>query len=299
MSRRLRSPWTWLGVAAVLGLAIVALSSARPSASAAIGSPCGTAARPPRTYHHVIWVVMENHAYQQIIGSSSAPYLNRLAARCGSATRFSAEAHPSLPNYVAMTSGSSQGIGDDAGPSSHPLKAASIFSALGRGGWRALQESMPSSCALRDSGAYAVKHNPAAYYTNVRGACRARDVPLGTTPNLSARFTFVTPNLCHDMHDCSVSAGDAWLKRFLPKVFAGREYRAGGTAVFVTWDEDDQSSGNHIATLVIAPSVKKGAASGSPFDHYSMLRTTEELLGLRTSLGRAASAASMRGAFNL
>jgi hypothetical protein len=294
-----RSRWTWPAAAAVLAVAIVALPSARPGASATIGPSCGTAARPPATYDHVIWVVMENHAYSQIVGSSSAPYINQLAAQCGSAARFSAESHPSLPNYVAMTSGSTQGIGDDANPSSHRLKAASIFSQLGPRGWRALQESMPSRCVRHDSGTYAVRHNPATYYTGVRAACRARDVPLGATPNLSARFTFVTPNLCHDMHDCSVAAGDAWLKGFLPKVFAGRGYRAGRTAVFVTWDEDDGSSANHIDTLVIAPSVRPGTAPGAPFDHYSMLRTTEQLLGLQTFVGKAASAASMRGAFNL
>jgi hypothetical protein len=267
--------------------------------SAAAGPSCGTVAKRPATYDHVVWVVMENRAYSQIIGSPSAPFINRLASRCGLATRFSAETHPSLPNYIAMTSGSTQGITDDDGPGSHPLNARSIFSQVGRRGWRSLQESMPSSCALRDGDGYAVRHNPAVYYTNLRAACRANDVPLDATPNLAARFTFVTPNLCNDMHDCDVSTGDAWLKRFLPKVFSSRQYRAGRTAVFLTWDEDDHSSANHIATLVLARSVKPRTTSDTPFDHYSMLRTTEELLGIKTFLGSAASAKSMRGAFNL
>jgi hypothetical protein len=274
-------------------------TSGTSGTSARIGPPCGTAAKPPATYDHVVWVVMENRAYSQIAGSPSTPYINRLAARCGLATNFSAEAHPSLPNYIAMTSGSTQGITDDLGPASHPLQAPSIFSQLGPRGWRSLEESMPSSCARGDAGAYAVRHNPAAYYTNLRTACRANDVPLATTPNLAAKFTFVAPNLCHDMHDCGASAGDAWLKRFLPKVFASRQYRSGTTAVFLTWDEDDDSSDNHIATLVLAPAVKPRTRSAAPFDHYSMLRTTEELLGLTTFLGDAASAQSMRGAFNL
>ncbi|HEV8104493.1 MAG TPA: hypothetical protein VGP69_12245, partial [Gaiellaceae bacterium] len=91
----------------------------------------------------MIWIVMENHSYGQIIGSHDAPYLNSLAHKCGLAANFSAESHPSLPNYVAMTSGSTQGISDDGDPSEHQLSVQSIFSQLG-GGWRALDESMPS-----------------------------------------------------------------------------------------------------------------------------------------------------------
>lgn len=274
-------------------------NTASATASAPAAGPCGTALTPPATYDHVVWVVMENHSYSQIIGSSSAPYVNQLAGECGSATNFTAESHPSLPNYIAMTSGSTQGITDDNGPSSHPLNVASIFSQLGSGGWRSLEESMPSNCDQSDSGEYAVRHNPAAYYTNISADCAVYDVPLGSTPDLSAKFTFVTPNLCDDMHDCSVATGDSWLSTFLPKVFASAQYQAGRTAVFLTWDEDDSASGNHIATLAIAPSVAPGTTSGTAFTHYSMLRTTEELLGLGTFIGNAATATSMRSAFTL
>ena len=265
--------------------------------SVAAAGPCGTVATPPSTYEHVVWVVMENKAYSQIIGSKGAPYINQLRHQCGSASRFFAEAHPSLPNYIAMTSGSTHGITDDSGPSSHRLAGASIFSQVGSG-WRSLQESMPSDCQLSNSGRYAVRHNPAAYYSAIRAACPSHDVPLGSTPNLSARFTFVTPDLCHDMHDCNVKTGDAWLSAWLPKLFASSQYRAGRTAVFLTWDEDDRSADNHIATLVLAPSVRAGTASSKKFDHYAMLRTTEQLLGLGF-LGKAATAPGMRGAFNL
>jgi hypothetical protein len=241
---------------------------------------------------------MENQAASSIVGSPKAPYINTLRSQCGSATRFFGEGHPSLPNYIAMTSGTTHGITDDTAPSAHPLGGPSIFSQVGSTGWRALEESMPSNCLLGNSGSYAVRHNPATYYTSIRTACGRRDVPLGATPDVSARFTFVTPNVCNDMHDCGVSAGDAWLKAFLPKLFAGSTYRQGRTAVFLTWDEDDHSTNNNIATLVIAPSVKAGATSATRFDHYSMLRTTEQMLGLGY-LGHAAGAKSMRRAFNL
>jgi hypothetical protein len=269
-------------------------ASAVPVAAA---GPCGSTATAPATYDHVVWVVMENKAYTSIIGSPSAPYINQLATQCGSASQFFAETHPSLPNYIAMTSGSPQGIADDNPPSSHPLNVPSIFSQL-PGSWRSLQESMPSNCLLTNFGLYAARHNPAAYYTNIRTECASLDVPLVSTPDVSARFTFVTPNLCNDMHDCGVATGDAWLSAFLGRVFSGAEYRAGRTAVFVTWDEDDSTQSNHIATLVAAPSVVPGTISAARFDHYSMLRTTEEMLSLGF-VGNASTAASMRRALNL
>ena len=252
------------------------------------------AATPPAS--HVVWIVMENKSYEQVIGSSKAPYINSLAGTYGLATNLSAESHPSLPNYIAMTSGSTQGVTDDAGPGSHPLSAESIFGQT-HGDWRALQESMPTNCAQSGRGGYAVRHNPAVYYTRLAAECASRDVPLGATPDISAKFTFITPNLCHDMHDCSVATGDAWLKSFVPAVLATPEYGSGGTVVFLTWDEDDGGRKNHIATIVISPKTR-GVQDATAFNHYSLLRTTEELLGLPL-LGAAGTAPSMLAAFKL
>ncbi len=241
---------------------------------------------------------MENHSYDDILGSgSSAPFTRSLAKACGSATNFHAETHPSLPNYIAMTSGSTHGISDDNSPSDHRLTGASIFSQLGSH-WKALEESMPHPCQRTDTGQYAPRHNPAVYFTNVAGTCSKQDVRLGSRPDLSARFTFITPNLCHDMHNCSASTGDRYLSTLVPKLVKSKQYKAGRTALFITWDEDDGSVSNQIATLVIAPHVKAGATSGARFTHYSMLRTTEELLGLK-KIGAARTARSMRSAFGL
>lgn len=240
---------------------------------------------------------MENHGFDEAVDPTQAPYTADLAARCGLATAFTAETHPSLPNYIAMTSGSTQGIHDDDGPDAHRLGAESIFSQTA-GDWRALEESMPAPCAKDNAGDYAVRHNPAVYYSSIAAECATKDVPLGDTPDLSARFTFVTPNLRNDTHDASVAVGDAWLATFVPKLLASPEYRAGRTALFLTWDENDGGAGNRIATLVVAPSVPPGTRVGTPFTHYSLLRTTEEMLGIPTILGDAASAASMRAAFH-
>jgi hypothetical protein len=267
--------------------------SATPTATSP--RPCGTAIAAPATYDHVVWILMENHSYSEIVGSPSAPYINQLAGECGLATNYFAVSHPSLPNYIALTSGSTQGIADDKPPSSHPLSVPSIFSQLDPGNWRSLEESMPSGCDQSDSGEYAVRHNPAAYYTNLSD-CSSLDVPLGTTPDLSAKFTFVTPNLIDDMHDGTIQQGDSWLSTFVPKVLSSPEYQAGKTAVYITWDEDDSSQSNQVATVVVAPSITPGTRSGTLFNHYSMLRTTEEQLGLGL-LSNAATATSMRTAF--
>jgi phosphatidylinositol-3-phosphatase len=268
-----------------------------PRTVAATSAACRTGAGRRAPLRHVVWIVMENQAYSSVVGSGAAPYLTRLAASCGLATRFSAEAHPSLPNYIAMTSGSTQGITDDADPSAHRLTARSLFSQLGTR-WRALDESMPRACDLADSGQYAVRHNPATYYTGIRAQCAAQDLPLTAGSRLTAPFTFVTPNICDDMHSCSIQDGDRWLAGWLPRLLRAPQYRSGSMVVFITWDEDDGSADQHIPTIVISRHTRPGTRSATSFDHYSLLRTTEEILGL-PKLGAAAHAASMRGAFGL
>jgi phosphatidylinositol-3-phosphatase len=269
--------------------------------------PCGVAPTPPAVYRHVVWIVLENKAWHDVMGSTApAPNIKRMAHLCGVASDFSGEAHPSLPNYIAMTSGGTQGVTDDSGPSSHQLSVGNIFQQAGQ--WRALEESMPTNCSTSDTGDYAVRHNPPLYYVGLQPSCPARDVPLGATPNLSARFTFITPNTCHDMHSSTcasttndeVRAGDTWLGPFLKKVIATPQYRSGTTAVIVTWDESSHGdpATQRIPTLVIAPSVRRGTVATQHFDHYALLRTTEELLGLHTFLGAAGSAQSMRTAFH-
>ncbi|HET8672482.1 MAG TPA: alkaline phosphatase family protein [Thermoleophilaceae bacterium] len=291
-------------LAAAVVLALVFVSAGHKASSAtrrapAHIQPCGQHTAKNARYDHVVWIVMENKSFGDVIGSSSAPFTNALASACGLAENFHGETHPSLPNYIAMTSGSTHRIRDDAAPSSHRLRGASIFSQLGRG-WRALQQSMPRPCARTDSGRYAVRHNPATYYTSLRRSCARQNVRLRTgTPDISARFTFITPNLCSDTHDCGVSTGDRFLRGIVTRIGSSAEYRQGRTALFITWDEDDGSASNHIPTLVVAPGTPAGTTSRTRFNHYSLLRTTEELLGIRHKLGAAARARSMRGAFGL
>lgn len=269
----------------------VATSPGAPSAT----QPCGLP--DAGGIDHVVWILMENRAADDVVGSSSAPYLASVARACGLATNYDGVAHPSLPNYIALTSGSTHGITDDSGPGSHPVPGPSIFSLLGDR-WASWQEAMPSPCDRTSSGEYAVRHNPAAYYTDLGPGCTAHDVALPATPDPVAAFTELTPNLCHDMHDCSTRTGDAWLSAELPLILDSATYRAGHTAVFITWDENE-SGGTAVPCYVIAPSVTPGTRAATAFNHYSLLRTTEELLGLHPLLGAAATVASMSSAFGL
>jgi len=295
---------------------IVGLGAASVGAATRKKGPCGTARPSKVRFKHVIWIFEENHSFGSIIGSSQAPYINALAHECGLATNYHNITHPSLPNYVGATSGLRVAqltpFKADCTPSAIcSTKTKSIFAQTSS--WRSYEDSMPSNCYKRYSGGYAPRHNPAIYYTKLTG-CARKDVPyirLGSDlahGHLQA-FSFITPSLMHDMHDGTVAQGDTWLKAHLPKILHSRAYRSDTTAVFITWDEGEGGTsqtcatnatdvGCHVATIVISPSTKPGTKSGKLFNHYSLLRTTEQLLGL-PALGEAGSAKSMRKAFGL
>jgi len=308
----------------VLGVTTAAVSAAAASPAtapreaaprAAATGPCGTVTTPPH-YTHVIWVWMENHSYNTIIGSSQAPYLNSLAKECGLATNYHNVDHPSLPNYIAATSGLSFSAIQKFTPDCNPVpgcdtSAPSIF---GQGEtWKAYEESMPSNCAKSDSGEYAVRHDPPPYYTTLKN-CSTLDVPYTQlAKDLAAgklpAFSWITPNLIDDMHDGTIADGDTWLSKNLPAIFNSPEYKSGTTALFITWDEGEGGTvdncaksttdvGCHVATLVVSPSTRPGTKSGTLFNHWSLLATAEQLLGL-PKLGEAASNGSMVSAFNL
>ncbi len=165
---------------------------------------------------------------------------------------------------------------------------------------------MVDHCQLQSGGRYAVKHNPQPYYVNAsdRAACQRDNVPLGALDRGALAddlanghlptFAFITPDLCNDTHDCDVTTGDRWLENWVGKILASPTYQAGATVVFIVWDEPTP-----MPILVIAPTTPSGVVSQTAFDHYSLLRTTEELLDISPYLGGAATAQSMRSAFQL
>jgi phospholipase C len=305
--------------ALVLVAALGAGSTATAAPKARASGPCAATRHAGSRWRHVVWIWMENHSYDQTVGSGDAPYLNATLVRsCGLATNYHNVSHPSLPNYVAATSGGTQGISSDCSPSSCPTAAASIFSQAAAAGltWRGYDESMPGPCSRSDAGRYAPKHNPAVYYSRLRASCGRADLPLTAlsgdlaTGRLPA-FAFVTPDLCSDTHDCPVATGDAWLRTWIGRLTASRAYRQGSTAIFLTWDEGEGGStsdcalnrtdpGCHVPLVVIAPGVRPGLRSARLANHYSLLRATEDMLGLG-HLGHATdpSSAGLRRAFGL
>lgn len=293
----------------------LSLFGVTPVAEAA-SAPCGTTTVAHTSYKHVLWIFMENHSYGDVVGSSGAPYTNQLAKQCGLATNYHNITHPSLPNYIAATSGlplsGVQKFTSDCSPSaSCSTTSSSIFSQTSS--WRAYEDSMPTACDKSNSGEYAARHNPPIYYSTLRG-CATKDVPYtrlktDLAKNTLPAFGFITPDLIHDTHDGTIAQGDAWLSSNLPPILNSTAYRTGSLVVFLTYDEGEHGSssdcaqnttdvGCHVLTIVMSKSTPKGKRSSKLFNHYSLLRTTEEILHLPL-LRQAKTANSMRSAFSL
>ena len=234
---------------------------------------------------HVFVIVMENRSYSQAIQGG---YTARLAAAYGAATNYHGVTHPSLPNYLALTSGSTWGIADDG---YHVLPAGGLGAQLTRAGisWRAYMEGMSAGC-YNSPYPYALKHNPFAYYG---GTCPSQVVSFGRFAHDMAagpaRFVWITPGLCHDGHDCSTSVADAWLAQTVPAIMATDAWRQGGV-LYVTWDEGEDAA-NSVLTLVVRPGMGERRRARA-YTHYSLLATIETELGL-PRLGAAARASTM------
>ena len=285
-----------LALAKVTPTPTVAATAAAPAAAATQATPPPPpppAAGGGPSFSHVFVIVMENHEYGSVMGNPAAPYTNGLVARYGLATNYFAASHPSLPNYLALTAGSTFGIASDC--TTCFVSATNIADQVERSGrsWKAYMEAMPVPCYTgASSGNYAMKHNPFIYYSDIRNntaRCTAHVVPftqfwvdmstgVGVVPN----FVWITPNMCNDTHDCPVGTGDTWLRSVVPTITGSAAFRNGGV-VFVTWDEGASSAGccsgswgGHVATLVIAPNAISGFRSGTPENHYGLLRTIED-----------------------
>jgi hypothetical protein len=254
---------------------LLATALAIPTIGAVGVAPSAAAMRP------LVIVVMENHERSDLVGSSSAPYLNGLRSRGIDFTNYVGVTHPSLPNYLALASGSTAGkSGSDSIQAGEISGMTTIWNQLQNNGigWRVYEEGMPRTCYDgTSSGEYVLRHNPAIPFSAVfrsSTACGrvqryASGVPL-------APVTFVTPNLCHDMHDCSVATGDSWLKANIQPMI-----QAGATVV-ITFDEGDSSTGGggNIYTVVVGSGVTHRVNSYR-YNHYSLLAAIEHRFGLR------------------
>ena len=278
-----------------------ALLVAATAAWAGTTFSAGGTAAPKVRFRHVILIVFENHEADDVLGNSDAPTFNRLATRYATIKNYTAVAHPSLPNYLALVSGSTHGIESDC--TSCLVDGRSLADTLqaSRKTWKTYAEGLPSAGFTGvSSDRYVRKHVPFLYFRrNLTPTRIRRIVPLTQfLPDLRAArlptFSLVVPDLCHDMHDCGVATGDAWLSGFVKPLLRGSALR--NSIVFVVFDEGttDDGGGGHVPALAIGPLVRRHASTSAPIDHYGLLRTIEQ--GLRLPLlGQSASARPIRG----
>ena len=258
-----------------------------------------TAAAPVPVFDHVVVIVFENKEATSVLGNRAAPTFNTYARRYSNLTRYYGVTHPSLPNYLALVSGSTQGITTDC--TDCVVDAQSLADTIEASGrtWKTYAEGLPAPGFLGAfSGRYAKKHNPFAYFRDVTTdpARRARLVPLTRlAPDLRAgalpSFSLVVPDLCHSMHDCPVSAGDAWLRSHVAMFL-----KLPKTVVFVVFDEGASSvrGGGHTAALALGTAVRRGSRFTGVTGHYGLLRTIEQAWGLPL-LGQSARVGPITG----
>jgi phospholipase C len=295
-------------LSALLAIVLISFLAAAPRFARPVLVPpsAGAATAPLPAFKHIFVIVLENKAYDRVIGSSKAAYITSLAQQYGLASSYYGITHPSLPNYLALTGGDTFGITSDC--TDCFVDQPNVVDQLEKAGksWKAYMESMPQSCYIGDAAPlYRQKHNPFIYYDDIRNdpARCAKIVPFtefasDLRANQLPNFAWITPNMCNDGHDCSVSTSDTWLKTWVPQIVQSPAWKDDG-ALFITFDEGEKNdgaccsyaNGGQIVTLVISPLGKPGFTSEVPYDHYSLLRTIEQSWGL-PPLGKADCACS-------
>jgi phospholipase C len=249
----------------------------------------------------VLTIMDENHTFAQM--KSGMPYLWSQAQKYGYATNWSAITHPSLPNYLAIASGSTFGISDDYPPSVHNLAGSTVFDqALAAGKTaKVYAESMPSNCNQTNASPYAVRHNPWAYFTVMRTACGQYDASTSTLlvdakNNVLPNAGMVIPNLNDDAHNGTLAGADSWLKQRIPTILASSDFTSGRLAVVITADEGDGTSNTVLTVVLDANLSAKIVTTG--LSHYSLTEFYAQTIGV-TPLLAGKNAPDMRAAFGL
>jgi hypothetical protein len=290
-SRRTRLAMAVVGIGLLLaGVGWLAWSATRapdtgpPEPDGPVPSPLVAAI--PR-FDHVYVVMLENHSFSDIVGAPAAPYLNGLIGQGGLATGWYGLARPSQPNYLALFAGETLNVQDNL---SHDFHERTIADQLEERGltWRVFAEDVPPGCftgeTARDGpdgpGTYARKHEPAISFRQISGnpARCANITDFSHFAPGMANLNLIVPNLCHDMHDCSVASGDAFLAGFIPRIVDAPGWGPNDLLV-VTFDEG-HTADQHISTILVSGRIAPGFRSAVRHDHYSLLRTLEAAWGL-------------------
>jgi hypothetical protein len=270
--------------------------------SLAVLSANGMAQQLP-AFNHVFIVLEENHNYSSVIGSSSMPYLNGLATSYGLATQYYANTHPSIGNYFMLTVGQIITNNDNFGGTVTADNVVRHLLAAGKT-WKAYEEDLPYSGYIKpDVGNYARRHCPLSYLSDVINNSTqklnlvpftqfATDLSNDTFPD----YSFITPNLCNDAHDCSLATADKWLKNNIDPLIQSSTFQNGGLLVIV-FDEsasDNTHGGGRVAWIAVSPMFSKaGYQSTAPYQHQNTLRLMMEGLGLTSYPGKAKLASNM------
>jgi acid phosphatase len=260
------------------------------------------------TFSHVVLVVEENHSYSEVIGNSSMPYLNGLASQYGLATQFFADAHPSIPNYLMLTTGLTETFDDGF---TGTINDDNVVRELVKAGktWKAYAESLPQGASPNiDAGGYVRRHNPFTFLSDVQNdsSQAANIVPFtqfsaDLASNSLPQYSFILPNLVNDAHDGTLATADAWLQTNIAPLISNPAFQSSGLLI-ITFDEGSQADLNHgggqVATLIISSSAKKGFQSKTLYQHQSTLRLILSSSGINTFPGLAGVAPDMTEFFN-
>ncbi|MBP2329552.1 acid phosphatase [Kibdelosporangium banguiense] len=273
----------------VVAIAAATLTAVTASHDATAGPGIQPVAAAVPRFDHIVMVMFENKNYSSINGSSSAPYFNSLATQGAKFSQSFAITHPSQPNYIAIFSGSTQGVTDDRCPINLGSKTNLASQLTGAGKtFKGYSEAMPSDgytgCS---SGTYRRKHNSWVDFSNVPASSNLRYSRFPSDYTQLPTVSFVTPDMCHDMHDCPIGTGDTWLKNHLDGYVQWAKTH--NSLLIVTFDEDCGTPVNQIFTVFVGAHVKPGTYS-KRIDHYTVLRTIEasyDLPGINNAANRS------------
>ena len=268
-----------------------------------------TGPQPPGTaqFGHIVLVLEENTDYVDAV--AGMPYLMGLAAQYGLATQFYANTHPSIGNYFMMTTGQIITNDDSYGSTVSVDNVVRELVAAGKT-WKGYAEDLPSVGFINvnvDNGTYASRHFPLVYFSDVHNSAGLAQnvVPftqfaIDLRNNALPNYSFVTPNLCDDAHDCSVGTADSWLQANIAPLLSSSQFQQDGLLI-VTFDEsggDNTLGGGRVLWVAIGPKVKRGYQSTTTYQLQSLLRLSLEGLGVKVWPGAAATAPSMAEFFN-
>jgi phospholipase C len=290
-----------LAVAILAAVAAVQLACGGYSAGSS-SNPSPTPATLP-TFSHVFLVVEENHSFSDVIGNSSMPYLNSLASKYGLAKQYFANAHPSIPNYLMLTTGEMETLDDSFSGTIGDDNVVRELVSVGKT-WKTYQESIPSAGYLGgDAPPYVRRHNPFSLLSDVQNnpAQAANIVPFtqfatDLANNSLPNFSFIVPDVNNDAHDGTLATADSWLQSNMAPLIASSTFQSGGLLV-ILFDEGELSDFNHgggqVAAVIVSSNSKPNFQSQTLYQHQSTLRLVLEALGVKKFPGQAATAPEM------